>query len=181
MENEDSYQRSALRGTRADTSTVASELGRVRILTFPIFEGFDAGRDSRWLDNARRYVETTKFEEAPEGAILSDLTSVRELVTNDSGSVRRDTRYIAGSDLATLDLSEMSVGVNEEVCLIGRYSAARSGVIHDTTATRLIRGSRNAVYRLLLRERIGHMILGIVLVAIPAALVGWAFIRHSQP
>jgi hypothetical protein len=168
-------------GLALTPSAVDSELGRIRILTFPIFERFGAGSDPRWLDNARQYVETTTFEEAPEGAILSDLTSVRELVTNDSGSVRRDTRYIAGSDLAKLDLSEMSAGMNEEVCLIGLYSAERSGVIRDTKATRLIRGSRNDVRRLLLRERIGHMILGIVLVAIPAALVAWAFTRHSHP
>lgn len=168
-------------GLALTPSAVDSEFGRVRILTFPIFEKFGAGSDPRWLDNARQYVETTTFEEAPEGAILSDLTSVRELVTNDSGSVRRGTRYLAGSELATLDLSEMSAGMNEEVCLIGRYSAERSGVIRDTKATRLIRGSPNEVRRFLLRERVGHMILGIVLVAIPAALVAWAFTRHSHP
>jgi hypothetical protein len=161
-------------------SAVRFELGRTKILAYPMPEGFaDAERsDATWLENARSYIARTQFEERAGdrfgdlnvGAMSAAFSLAREMLTYDDGAMRHDQRFINDADIAPLHLRETVIPVGEQVCLIGHYSAARSGVVPDrTAATRLIRGTRAQVHRTFFFQRIGHMILGTILVAVPNA------------
>lgn len=174
-------------GMALTPSAVRFELGRTKILAYPISEGFsDVERsDVTWLQNARSYIDRTQFEERATsqfgdlnlGAVSAAVSLASEMLTDDDGAMRHDRRFINDADIAPLHLRETVIPVGEQVCLIGHYSAARSGVVPDrTAATRLIRGSRAHVRRTFFFQRIGHMILGTILVAVPNAAIALLFI-----
>ena len=99
------------------------------------------------------------------------------MLTDDDGAMRHDQRFINDADIASLRIREKVIPTGEQVCLLGHYSTARNGVVADrTAATRLIRGNREQVRRTFFRQRIGQMIFGAILAAIPNAAMVLLFL-----
>ena len=178
-----------LAGLALTPSAVRSEIGRMKILAYPMAEGFpyEERGDAEWLQNARNYIAGTTFQDTSGsqigslnlGAISTAISLGRELLTDDDGAMRHDHRMINDSDISTLYLRETVVPAGEQVCLIGRYSATRGGVVPDRTATtRLIRGTREQVRRRFVFERLTQRIVGAILVAVPNVAMAVLFMRR---
>ena len=178
-----------LAGLALTPSAVRYDLGRMKILSYPMAEGFpyEERSDPVWFENARSYIANTAFQDTSGsqigglniGAISTAISLGRELLTDDDGAMRHDHRMINDSDISNLHLRETVIPSGEQVCVIGRYSATRGGVIPDrTAATRLMRGTREQVRRRFFFERMTQRIVGAILVAIPNVTMAVMFLRR---
>lgn len=127
--------------------------GSIRLLGFPLLEGFDKGRlkSDEAFRNAAAYLTATQFQDLSgfqPGAILRES---KELMTADDGQLRRDWSMSGDSDLSGKQLFERSVAPGEMVCLIGCYSAERRGLAPNLNvgAVRLVRGDPQTASRAL--------------------------------
>ncbi|MGA8809568.1 MAG: ankyrin repeat domain-containing protein [Thermoanaerobaculia bacterium] len=147
---------------------IDSPHGSVRILGFPMLEGFpkkpystDDGRK-----NAAAYLEATALKDMQgfhPGTIFHE---IKELLTDDDGQFRKDWKMTEDRDLSDKDLREQIVAPGDQVCAIGRWSAAKHGLIPPAGgAIRLLQGDPQKIVSGLWRKCIGGLIGGLIFAA----------------
>ena len=140
---------------------IDSPHGSVRIFGFPLLEGFpkksystDEGRR-----NAAAYLETTQLKDMQgfhPGTIIHE---IKELLTDDDGQFRKDWKMTEDRDLSDKHLSEQIVAPGDQVCAIGRWSAAKHGLIPPAGGViRLLQGDPQKIVSGLWRKTVGNLI-----------------------
>jgi hypothetical protein len=140
---------------------IDSPHGSVRIFGFPLLEGFpkisydtEEGRS-----NAAAYLQSTPQTDMQgfhPGTILHEL---KELLTDDDGQLRKDWRMTEDHDLTDKHLHEQMVAPGDQVCAIGRWSAARHGLIPPHGGViRLLQGDPQKIVSGLWRKCVGNLI-----------------------
>ncbi|MEA2415829.1 MAG: hypothetical protein QOI58_2486, partial [Thermoanaerobaculia bacterium] len=148
---------------------IDSPHGSVRILGFPMLEGFpkksystDEGRR-----NAAAYLEATQLKDMQgfhPGTIIHE---IKELLTNDDGQFRKDWKMTDDRDLSDKQLREQMVAPGDQVCAIGRWSAAKHGLIPPAGAViRLLQGDPQKIVSGLWRKTIGNLIGALIVGAL---------------
>lgn len=108
---------------------VQAPAGNVRILGFPVFEGFPATtlHGAEDFTRARDYLESASFEKSSLVKIFFD-----DLVADETGYIRKDWR-IAGDnfelDPNVHNLTEQIVREGDTVSAFGIYSAEKGGLV----------------------------------------------------
>jgi hypothetical protein len=140
---------------------IDSPHGSVRILGFPMLEGFPKKSYSteEGRRNAAAYLEATPLKDMQgfhPGTIISE---IKELLTDDDGQFRKDWKLTEDRDLSDKQLREQTVAPGEQVCAIGRWSAAKHGLIPPAGAViRLLQGDPQKIVSGLWRKTIGNII-----------------------
>jgi ankyrin repeat protein len=128
---------------------IDSPRGSIRLLGFPMLEGFpkellasDVART-----NAASYLGSTQFADMGGFQVRAMVRELKELMTDDDGQVRKDWKMTDETDISEKSLYEQIVSPGEQVCIIGRYSAEKRGVVPDVAhgnALRLVQGDARA-------------------------------------
>jgi hypothetical protein len=148
---------------------IDSPHGSVRIFGFPLLEGFpkrsyDTEEGRR---NAAAYLEATPQTDMQgfhPGTIFHE---IKELLTDDDGQFRKDWKMTEDRDLSDKHLSEQVVEPGDQVCAIGRWSAARHGLIPPAGAViRLLQGDPQKIVSGLWRKCIGNLIGALIVAAV---------------
>jgi len=148
---------------------IDSPHGSVRIFGFPLLEGFpkksystDEGRR-----NAAAYLEATQLKDMQgfhPGTIIHE---IKELLTDDDGQFRKDWKMTEDRDLSDKHLSEQIVAPGDQVCAIGRWSAAKHGLIPPAGGViRLLQGDPQKIVSGLWRKTVGNLIGALIVGAI---------------
>jgi hypothetical protein len=148
---------------------IDSPHGSVRILGFPLLEGFpkksystDEGRK-----NAAAYLEATELKDMQgfhPGTIIHE---IKELLTDDDGQFRKDWKMTEDRDLSDKQLREQMVAPGDQVCAIGRWSAAKRGLIPPAGGViRLLQGDPQKIVSGLWRKCVGGVIGGLIVAAV---------------
>jgi hypothetical protein len=148
---------------------VDSPHGSVRILGFPMLEGFP--KNSYTTEEGRRnavaYLESTPLTDMKgfhPGTIYHE---IKELLTDDDGQFRKDWKMTEDRDLTDKQLSEQIVAPGDQVCAIGRWSAAKHGLIPPAGGTiRLLQGDPQKIIGDLWRKCRANLIGGLITAAI---------------
>jgi len=150
-------------------SAIDSPHGSVRLLGFPLLEGFpkssfdtEAGRR-----NAAQYLESTPLTDMQgfhPGTIYHE---IKELLTDDDGQFRKDWQMTEDRDLTDKHLSEQLVAPGDQVCAIGRWSDAKHGLVPPAGAViRLLRGDPQKIVSDLWRKCISNLIGALIVGAV---------------
>jgi hypothetical protein len=148
---------------------IDSPHGSVRILGFPMLEGFPkTSYDSEeGRKNAAAYLEATALKDMQgfhPGTIFHE---IKELLTDDDGQFRKDWKMTEDRDLSDKQLREQVVSPGDQVCAIGRWSAARHGLIPPAGGViRLLQGDPQKVVSGLWRKCIGNLIGALIVAAV---------------
>jgi Ankyrin repeats (3 copies) len=148
---------------------IDSPHGSVRIFGFPLLEGFPkksySTEDGR--RNAAAYLEATPLKDMQgfhPGTIIHE---IKELLTDDDGQFRKDWKMTEDRDLSDKHLSEQVVTPGDQVCAIGRWSAAKHGLIPPAGGViRLLQGDPQKIVSGLWRKCIGGLIGGLIFAAL---------------
>ena len=167
-----------VRGSALAPSEIVTRSGRHRLLTVPDLQASPPTTpSSRHIAAFEEYARTTTFTRA-EGA-------AQELVdrwTDDDGAYRSDVCLtpLETVDLTRCMLTQQQVKPGARVCVIGRYSTARGGVVPSPTwegNPRLIEGDLGSLLQTLGSSARRRLLLGLALALAAAALVA-AFAAH---
>jgi len=148
---------------------IDSPHGSVRIFGFPLLEGFpkrpyDSEEGRR---NAAAYLESTPLTDMQgfhPGMIYHE---IKELLTDDDGQFRKDWKMTEDRDLSDKQLREQVVAPGDQVCAIGRWSAAKHGLIPPAGGViRLLQGDPQKIVSGLWRKCIGSVIGGLIVAAV---------------
>jgi hypothetical protein len=148
---------------------IDSPHGSVRILGFPMLEGFPKKSYSteEGRRNAAAYLEATQLKDMQgfhPGTIIHE---IEELLTDDDGQFRKDWKLTDDRDLTDKHLHEQMVAPGEQVCAIGRWSAAKHGLIPPAGAViRLLQGDPQKIVSGLWRKTIGNLIGALIVGAV---------------
>jgi hypothetical protein len=148
---------------------IDSPHGSVRILGFPMMEGFPKTSydDETGRKNAAAYLAATELKDMQgfhPGTIIQE---IKELLTDDDGQVRKDWKMTDDRDLSDKQLREQVVAPGDQVCAIGRWSAARHGLIPPAgSVIRLLQGDPQKIVSGLWRKTIGNLIGALIVGAI---------------
>src|SRR5258706_534186 len=148
---------------------IDSPHGSVRILGFPLMEGFrKTGFDNEeGRRNAAAYLESTPLTDMKgfhPGTIFHE---IKELLTDDDGQLRKDWKMTEDRDLTDKHLTEQVVSPGDQVCAIGRWSAAKHGLIPPAGGViRLLQGDPQKIVKGLWSKCISNLIGGLVVAAI---------------
>jgi hypothetical protein len=148
---------------------IDSPHGSVRILGFPLLEGFPkiSCNTEEGRRNAAAYLESTPWTDMKgfhPGMIYHE---IKELLTDDDGQFRKDWRMTADQDLTDKHLSEQVVAPGDQVCAIGRWSASKHGLIPPAAGgIRLLQGDPQKVVKGLWSKCIGNLIGGLIVAAV---------------
>jgi hypothetical protein len=165
---------------------VSSPYGQIRLLGYPLLEGFqkEAFQTEEALENARQYVAGTQFEEMKgfnPGAIYR---SVKDILTEADGDLRKDWKIGQAEELnEDHGLFEQIVAAGEEVCAIGTYSSSLGGLVpkpSDGAQVRLVRGRPTEVVRTLRKKVASSIVWGIGITAVANGLI-WFILTHQGP
>jgi hypothetical protein len=148
---------------------IDSPHGSVRIFGFPLLEGFpkrsfdtEEGRK-----NAAAYLESTPSTDMQgfhPGMIFHE---IKELLTDDDGQFRKDWKMTEDRDLTDKHLHEQVVSPGDQVCAIGRWSAAKHGLIPPAGGViRLLQGDPQKIVSGLWRKCIGNVIGAVIVAAV---------------
>lgn len=105
--------------------------GNVRILGFPVLEGFPEGaqRGGKAFDRARTYLGSASFENVGLTNVFSE---VKDLIADEDGYIRKDWRMAGGDfrlDPNVHTLTEQTVEDGQTVCALGLYSAEKAALV----------------------------------------------------
>jgi hypothetical protein len=148
---------------------IDSPHGSVRILGFPMLEGFpkQTFNTEEGRRNAAAYLEATELKDMQgfhPGTIIHE---IKELLTDDDGQFRKDWKLTEDRDLSDKLLREQMVAPGDQVCAIGRWSAAKRGLIPPAGAViRLLQGDPQKIVSGLWRKCIGGVIGGVIVAAV---------------
>jgi hypothetical protein len=156
-------------GFAMTASAIDSQHGSIRLLGFPMLEGFSKD----WYDtdearkNAAAYLESTPLTDMQgfhPGTIFHEM---KELLTDDDGQFRKDWKMTDDRDLTSKDLHEQMVAPGDQVCAIGRWSAEKHGLIPPAGGViRLLPGDPQTIVKNLWSKCIASAIGGLVVAAI---------------
>lgn len=163
---------------------INSTVGKVRLLTFPLLEGF-ASETYRYspatlpfYENASTYLQRTAFEDLSRAGILRKWEEVfgmiGKVVTN-AGYVRKDIKTVTGTvGLNQCSLEELSVGEGEKVSLFGIWSSAGQGVVGDIqrSVAVLIKGPPDRAVRLARWRFLRKLLEGLLIFFVINLIVG---------
>jgi len=148
---------------------IDSPHGSVKILGFPMLEGFPKGRfdTEEGRRNAAAYIESTPWTDMKgfhPGMIYHE---IKELLTDDDGQFRKDWKMTEDRDLTDKHLYEQVVSPGDQVCAIGRWSAAKHGLIPPAGGViRLLQGDPQKIVKNLWSKCISNLIGGLIVAAI---------------
>lgn len=150
-------------------SAIDSPHGSIRILGFPMLEGFPKNYfdTDEARKNAATYIETTPWIDMQgfhPGTIFHEM---KELLTDDDGQFRKDWKMTEDRNLTSKNLQEQMVAPGDQVCAIGRWSATRNGLIPPAGGViRLLQGDPQTVVKGLWGKCIGNLIGGLIVAAV---------------
>lgn len=109
-------------------SSINTGVGDIKLLNFPTLVGFPAEtvEDAIGRERAREFRETAIFEKVELKNVIS---RVKDLLTDDDGSIHNDWQNETDTPLDELTLSETYVPAGAQVVAFGIYSAAKGGII----------------------------------------------------
>jgi ankyrin repeat protein len=136
-------------GFALNPCAVDTPRGPIRILGFPMLEGFakELMASDVATSNAVAYLGSTEFADMTGLKVRAMYREIKDLMTDDDGQVRKDWRMTDDPDVADKSLYEQIVSPGEQVCVIGRYSAEKRGVVPDVAhgnPLRLVQGDLRA-------------------------------------
>ena len=154
-------------------SVIDSMQGAVKLLCYPQLEGVDKEQITApdALSNAQEYIANTQWMDMKlnPAAIYRE---VKDVLTDDDGSVRKDWRMGEPPDLERTTLQEEVVPPGAQVFAIGKWSAAQRGLIPDAgVPARLVVGDARHVLKSLRSKIMGNLFGAILFgVVVNAAL-----------
>lgn len=161
------------RGSALAPSAIHTPTGTHRLLSVPVLDEVepDALAGGTALARATDYVRRTTFRPRT--------TSARELEeqwSDDDGTYRADVSYVDGEavDLASCRLVQRIVRPGAPVCVFGRYSEARGGIVPHSNwgkPTRLMVGDAARVAADLGASAVRRLVIGLLAGAAAAGLV----------
>jgi hypothetical protein len=134
-----------------------------------MLEGFPkASYDSdEGRKNAAAYLEATALKDMQgfhPGTIINE---IKELLTDDDGQFRKDWQMTSDRNLSDKRLREQVVAPGDQVCAIGRWSAAKHGLIPPQAGMiRMLQGDPQKVVSGLWRKCIGNLIGALIVCAL---------------
>jgi hypothetical protein len=148
---------------------IDSPHGSVRIFGFPMLEGFpkiaydsDEGRK-----NAAAYLDATAQTDMQgfhPGTIFHEM---KDLLTDEDGQFRKDWKMTEDRNLSDKNLSEQVVAPGDQVCAIGRWSAAKHGLLPPHGGViRLLQGDPQKIVTGLWRKTAGNVIGALIVAAV---------------
>lgn len=159
--------------------------GSIRLLAAPEL-AFDPDKVIRveQHQNLREYLSRTTFTEHLQLNLKNEFKHLRQVLADDDGRIRYD---IFRGQKRDLDLSSMSVREKvlvpgEHVVVIGRYSAARNGLVSDPDAmmhsVKVVKGDAQEIARKLKRKDGTDVAMscGCFLPVLIAAVIGMALV-----
>ncbi|MDQ6800885.1 MAG: hypothetical protein M3041_08615 [Acidobacteriota bacterium] len=168
-----SEENSDFHGFAMTASVIDSSYGPLRILGFPILEGFKRERQDvsseEALANARTFIEKTDFIDEKSAGLSESLRQLLETLEDADGRVHQDFRRKPyGYDVKGKKIAETIVAPSEQVCVVGRYSAQKNGLVPDVAGNellRLIRGDKGISAGALTRKTLAALARVIVIAA----------------
>jgi hypothetical protein len=148
---------------------IDSPHGSVRIFGFPMLEGFPkkSYNTEEGRKNAAAYLDSTTQKDMQgfhPGTIFHE---IKELLTDDDGQFRKDWKMTEDRDLTDKHLREQMVAPGDQVCAIGRWSAAKHGLIPPPGGViRLLQGDPQKIVSGLWRKTIGNLIGALIVAAV---------------
>jgi hypothetical protein len=148
---------------------IDSPHGSVRIFGFPMLEGFPkvAYDSDEARKNAAAYLEATAQTDMQgfhPGTIFHE---IKDLLTDDDGQFRKDWKMTDSRDLSDKNLSEQVVAPGDQVCAIGRWSAAKQGLLPPPGGViRLLQGDPQKIVSGLWRKTAGNLIGALIVAAL---------------
>lgn len=150
---------------------ILTATGGYQLLAMPEFVGSGPLLTmGEMLPHAERYLATVPFRETKR-------SELEERWTDDDGSYRADISFVKGQpppDLSACTLDQHRAGPGDQVCLIGRYSAARGGIVPDPNwgrATRLLLGNPQEAAATLGSQVRNRLILAVLFTAAAGGLL----------
>ncbi|MGZ7039933.1 MAG: ankyrin repeat domain-containing protein, partial [Thermoanaerobaculia bacterium] len=130
-------------------AVIDSSYGAIKLLGFPILEGFDSSlqNSSESRAKAAAYIAATPFVNIKSLGLREAMREVFDTAESADGKVRKDWRSATSDDLSDKDdkdILEQIVAPGEQVCAVGKYSAEKNGLVPDLSLDRrlrLIRGN----------------------------------------
>lgn len=166
---------------------VQTPTGNVRILGFPVLEGFPevVQRGDRAFAKAQDYLSSTPFEEV---GVTNAFSQVKGLLVDEDGHLRKDWR-MAGEgfqlDPNLHTLKEQVVKDGETVCALGLYSAEKKGLVQgyghrQGVGIKLIPGDSAAARNILKVNLWKYSIAGVLLFLVTHFLL-FNFVTLNRP
>jgi hypothetical protein len=148
-------------------SAIDSPRGSIRLLGFPMLEGFDKSSfdTDEGRKNAAAYIESTQLTDMQgfhPGAIFREM---KELLTDDDGQFRKDWKMTEDRDFTDKHLHEQMVAPGEQVCAIGKWSASKHGLVPANGVIRLLKGEPQQVVKNLWGKCAANVIRGLLVAA----------------
>lgn len=106
--------------------------GDIRICSY--MEGTESktfeGSDPEVYENAKGYLASASFEQMEDADFLTQLKTIRQLVVDDSGGMRKDCKNTqADFDIQNRQLEETVLRPGNECCVIGVWDSAKGGLV----------------------------------------------------
>ena len=166
-------------------SVIDSRYGAIRILAFPMLEGFakEHLQSETNVAKAREYLASTTFLDVGFNPVTM-YHEMKDVMTDDDGQIHKDWRMTSEVELQPdSKLHEQIVAPGDQVTAIGKYSAGKEGLVPALASPlRLIRGDAQLVSGTLWKKAAstatGAIIFGAV---VNAALFGLLRIRGDKP
>ncbi len=168
-------------GTALAASTIETSSGTFRILAVPLFDMATSTVDAvNARRNAEAYVAATHFQqiEFQKGS----RASLAPAQTDERGDFRLDESESKEPDLFACTLDEWIIEQNASVCVFGRYSRARGGIVADPNwakPMRVMLGGAETV-EAQLGARIRNYLIGFTITAGIVVAVTSAYLAHTQ-
>lgn len=131
---------------------VQSPLGNVRLLSFPVLEGFSWEKPQD-QSVAQAYIAGTKFKEVGLNQLAQ---TFEDVFTDKDGIVKTDARRKSSKRFMGQEFQQRIVRPGTQVCALGRYSAKDQGLLGEmgvhASMNRLYPGSAEQVASSISRE-----------------------------
>lgn len=168
-------------GTALAPSTIETASGTFRILAVPTFDMATSTVDE--VDarrNAQAYVAATHFQQIERDK--GSRASLEPARTDERGAFRLDESESKEPDLSACTLDEWVIEQNAPVCVFGRYSRERGGIVADPNwakPMRIMLGGAETV-EAQLGARIRNYLIGFTITAGIVVAVTSAYLAHIQ-
>jgi hypothetical protein len=151
-------------------TAIDSSRGSILLLGFPLLQGFP--KTTIDTDTARQraaaYIASTVFTDMQGFHPGQIYQQIHEILTDDDGHVRKDWKMTEDRDLSDKTLVEQIVAPGEQVCVIGKWSAAKRGLVPGGAngVIQLLRGDPQKVESGLWGKCFRNVIGGLIIAAI---------------
>jgi hypothetical protein len=151
-------------------TAIDSSRGSILLLGFPLLQGFpktnvdtDAAKQ-----HAAAYIASTAFTDMQGFHPSQIYHQIRDVLTDDDGHIRQDCKMTEDRDLSDKTLVEQIVAPGEQVCVIGKWSAAKRGIVPGGAngVIQLLRGDPQKVESGLWGKCIRNVIGGLIVATI---------------